>query len=1112
MGEDEPRVYGLLRATGIVYQLEEPETTIGRSEDCSIPLEGRGVSKLHARLTFTGKEPQLVDLGSCNGTFVNGVRLRANSPVTLNHGDMVRIGLVKWTFSFELPRTDRRTERTPKRPKIEAVEDRKEREKGKVRHSDEAKPPDAYGGPGPCYSPCTPAYGGPGVPGVPGVPAMPGVPGACGVNVLPVPFPVMQPMPPMYPPQPPPPQTPPEKRELEAREREDRRQDSEWKHELLQKLWQLEANIARLADANQEICQAIRRSESGKLEAPPDVRESPDIYEEEISKAVTALTSAAERLSINAEIILDKEDQVEDKQWIIGEDLPLVSQIPTDSPEKAVEDAPQAPNLSPKFLSDELSPEDLSPEDLNALIIETQRNLSLYAMVVAPSGVEDENASVSSLPSSASYYKHLMFEGAIGETSPVLTAILASLETLEKLGLNHPEVGGHRRWHALAQELERLREEEQMESQRLERIELEERNFIQDTEAELMQLRARNNERGDETSSLLKDLSRMEAQKDRLQAELWKLSQQLRDQKAQYQEDKLRAQAALHFHSQKEEVADQLEEERNSGRVQRMASLARCVSCNWSGARAEQQPQPLPAALKMEENGFALDAYCVPKCGKDGPVPGGTMPKASNEAGSLFTEVKKNAKYPGPDYYKKEGKPFGQKAPLGQFSRIARDDPNAKKNWPAVGQYETITPLCTPRTRGGIMAKSTRGCLIYDQAKLLECILHELQLKDFNFGQAKASQVTRQVAQVMPRVTPPPSIEVVAAGPDGHRRASESREVQDHLLTPEPETWSETPSPSAASGTETWWTQSTSASVESSPLLQPKQLCLDAETWRTTLGSAVIVSDCFRMFQNLYCDCSDCLHLFAKGPKRMDKIQLPLAELLPTPALPATLVTWRVMNPNAKFKASCGFPLVSHQLSNHLLEDFRVIFAAGNTWASQNKGKKQQASSKAASKFGSLQLKFLGDEAVGDLQLYFHLGAYKLGPFRTFPERSVSELCELPVDWRRLVEKADMSLTIGVEVAVMEGKWKPAPGKYDPQKPEAHVDCLAISPDKEQSGKNKKAIQLGPGYYSPNFGVMEKRQPAFQVPRQEARAAFISKDKEHPPQSHPGELFRFGFC
>lgn len=247
-----------------------------------------------------------------------------------------------------------------------------------------------------------------------------------------------------------------------------------------------------------------------------------------------------------------------------------------------------------------------------------------------------------------------------------------------------------------------------------------------------------------------------------------------------------------------------------------------------------------------------------------------------------------------------------------------------------------------------------------EQAKLLECILHELQLKDFKFG-AKACQATQATQAQATQATP---VEVTAAGPAGHR--------QDHLLTPEPETWSETPSPSAASGAETWWTQSTSASVESSPLLKPKQLCLDA-----------------------------------------DKIQLPLAELLPTPN---TLVMWRVMNPNAKFKASCGFPLVSHQLSNHLLEDFRVIFAAGNTWASQNKGKKQQASSKAASKFGTLQLKFLGDEAVGDLQLYFHLGAYKLGPFRTFPERSVSELCELPVDWRRLVEKADMSLTIGVEV------------------------------------------------------------------------------------------------
>jgi len=121
-------------------------------------------------------------------------------------------------------------------------------------------------------------------------------------------------MPPMYPPQPPMPPWPHERRErgeTEAREREDR--DSEWKQELLQKLWQLESNIARLADANQEICQVIRRSESDRVQSlpehrVPEVREVPDVYEQEISKAVTALTSAAERLSLNSEI-LDKENQ-----------------------------------------------------------------------------------------------------------------------------------------------------------------------------------------------------------------------------------------------------------------------------------------------------------------------------------------------------------------------------------------------------------------------------------------------------------------------------------------------------------------------------------------------------------------------------------------------------------------------------------------------------------------------------------------------------------------------------------------------------------------------------------------------------------------------------------
>lgn len=39
-GDEDPVVYGLLRATGIVYQLEELETTIGRAEERVVSGDG----------------------------------------------------------------------------------------------------------------------------------------------------------------------------------------------------------------------------------------------------------------------------------------------------------------------------------------------------------------------------------------------------------------------------------------------------------------------------------------------------------------------------------------------------------------------------------------------------------------------------------------------------------------------------------------------------------------------------------------------------------------------------------------------------------------------------------------------------------------------------------------------------------------------------------------------------------------------------------------------------------------------------------------------------------------------------------------------------------------
>jgi hypothetical protein len=54
-----------------------------------------GVSRLHAVLKREGKRVFVMDLGSSNGTYLNGKRLTPNSDQTLNHGDMLSLGKLK---------------------------------------------------------------------------------------------------------------------------------------------------------------------------------------------------------------------------------------------------------------------------------------------------------------------------------------------------------------------------------------------------------------------------------------------------------------------------------------------------------------------------------------------------------------------------------------------------------------------------------------------------------------------------------------------------------------------------------------------------------------------------------------------------------------------------------------------------------------------------------------------------------------------------------------------------------------------------------------------------------------------------------------------------------
>lgn len=63
---------------------------IGRSETCDVVIESGRASREHARLVVTDTGATLEDLGSANGTFVNGERL--SQPRELAHQDFIVIG------------------------------------------------------------------------------------------------------------------------------------------------------------------------------------------------------------------------------------------------------------------------------------------------------------------------------------------------------------------------------------------------------------------------------------------------------------------------------------------------------------------------------------------------------------------------------------------------------------------------------------------------------------------------------------------------------------------------------------------------------------------------------------------------------------------------------------------------------------------------------------------------------------------------------------------------------------------------------------------------------------------------------------------------------------
>ncbi|MGI9578611.1 MAG: FhaA domain-containing protein [Microthrixaceae bacterium] len=89
----------LVLPTGDEVPLGEYKVTIGRHQDSVIVLADPNVSRHHAEIAPSGDGFVVTDLGSTNGTRINGTKIVG--PHHLNEGDEVRFGNTAMTFGSQ---------------------------------------------------------------------------------------------------------------------------------------------------------------------------------------------------------------------------------------------------------------------------------------------------------------------------------------------------------------------------------------------------------------------------------------------------------------------------------------------------------------------------------------------------------------------------------------------------------------------------------------------------------------------------------------------------------------------------------------------------------------------------------------------------------------------------------------------------------------------------------------------------------------------------------------------------------------------------------------------------------------------------------------------------
>jgi len=109
---DNPRI--LKKSAGGAVTPIGSGLTVGRSAECGLRLTEGSPSRQHARLIVEGDQLWVEDLGSTNGSFVNGVRIAART--LLKNGDALRFDIEEYTYSSGAADADKTVLRQPATP------------------------------------------------------------------------------------------------------------------------------------------------------------------------------------------------------------------------------------------------------------------------------------------------------------------------------------------------------------------------------------------------------------------------------------------------------------------------------------------------------------------------------------------------------------------------------------------------------------------------------------------------------------------------------------------------------------------------------------------------------------------------------------------------------------------------------------------------------------------------------------------------------------------------------------------------------------------------------------------------------------------------------------